>query len=141
MTGRDPDATRSSLIRRLRDWQDHGSWQDFFDTYWKLIYAVAIKAGLSESEARDVVQETVVAVAKQMRDGGYDRARSSFKNWLCLITRRRIVDHFRRRPIPEAGAREPINQPPIRLPVPIQLARTGAVWEEEWQSSPRRHRA
>ena len=48
----DPAATRSSLINRLRNWSDHGSWQDFFDTYWKLIYAVAIKAGLSESEAR-----------------------------------------------------------------------------------------
>ena len=84
----DPAATRSSLVHRLRNWSDHGSWQDFFDTYWKLIYAVAIKAGLSEAEARDVVQETVVAVAKQIRDGGYDRTKSSFKNWLCLITRR-----------------------------------------------------
>jgi hypothetical protein len=60
-TGSDPVATRSSLIQRLRDWEDHGSWQDFFDTYWKLIYAVAIKSGLSEAEARDVVQETVVS--------------------------------------------------------------------------------
>ena len=93
----DPDATRSSLVKRLGNWNDHGGWQDFFDTYWKLIYAVAIKAGLSETEARDVVQETVVAVAKQMHDGGYDRTKSSFKNWLCLITRRRIIDHLRLR--------------------------------------------
>ena len=28
----DPDATRSSLIQRLHNWSDHGSWQDFFDT-------------------------------------------------------------------------------------------------------------
>ena len=91
-------------MKRLRNWEDHGSWQDFFDTYWKLIYAVAIKAGLSEAEARDVVQETVVAVAKQMRDGGYDRTKSSFKNWLCLITRRRIIDHFRKRTDPQLRA-------------------------------------
>lgn len=78
----DPDATRSSLLRRLKSWDDQSGWQEFFDTYWKLIYAVAIKAGLSNAEAHDVVQETVVGVAKQMRVGGYDRDKGSFKNWL-----------------------------------------------------------
>jgi hypothetical protein len=29
--------TRKSLLGRLKDWQDNESWQDFFDTYWKLI--------------------------------------------------------------------------------------------------------
>jgi hypothetical protein len=24
-----PDATRSSLVNRLRNWEDHGGWQDF----------------------------------------------------------------------------------------------------------------
>ena len=40
------DATRSSLVRRLHNWEDDRGWQQFFDTYWKLIYAVAIKSGL-----------------------------------------------------------------------------------------------
>ena len=134
----DPAATRSSLIQRLRDWSDNGSWQDFFDTYWKLIYAVAIKAGLSEVEARDVVQETVVAVAKQMRVGGYDRTQSSFKNWLCLITRRRIVDHFRKRTDPKHRPAPPANDETnrtdtiARVPDPASLA-LDSVWEEEWQ--------
>jgi len=30
--GDDPAATRSSLLHRLKDWGDHGSWQDFFET-------------------------------------------------------------------------------------------------------------
>jgi hypothetical protein len=28
----DPEATRSSLLLRLRDWRDSASWQEFFDT-------------------------------------------------------------------------------------------------------------
>ncbi len=134
----DPAATRSSLVQRLRNWSDHGSWQDFFDTYWKLIYAVAIKAGLSEAEARDVVQETVVAVAKQMRDGGYDRTKGSFKNWLCLITRRRIIDHFRKRTDPKLRAAPSASDDTsrtdtiARMPDPASLE-LDAVWEEEWQ--------
>jgi hypothetical protein len=35
--------TRQSLLNRLKDWGDQSSWQDFFDTYWQLIYNVAIK--------------------------------------------------------------------------------------------------
>ncbi len=135
----DPDATRSSLVNRLRDWDDQSGWQAFFDRYWKLIYSVAIKSGLSDGEAQDVVQETVVAVAKQMREGGYDPARSSFKNWLCLITRRRIVDHLRRRT-------KVIKQPLVvgedtsrtdtigRLPDPAGLE-LEAIWDEEWRKN------
>ena len=39
--------TRASLIRRLKDWQDQSSWEDFFQIYWKLIYGVARKADLT----------------------------------------------------------------------------------------------
>jgi len=135
----DPAATRSSLVNRLRTWNDHDGWQDFFDTYWKLIYAVATKAGLSDAEARDVVQETVIAVAKQMREDGYDRARSSFKNWLCLITRRRIVDHFRRRTDPNlrhTPACDDTSRTDLidRVPDPASLD-LDTVWEEEWQKN------
>lgn len=136
----DPAATRSSLVKRLHNWQDHGGWQQFFDTYWRLIYTVAIKAGLSEAEARDVVQETVLAVAKQMRENGYDRAKSSFKNWLCLITRRRIIDHFRKRtdpkvrPSPQAREGTSRTDTVNRVPDPASLD-LDSVWEEEWQKN------
>ena len=34
--------------------------REFFNTYWKFIYSVAIRSGLSDQEAEDVVQETVL---------------------------------------------------------------------------------
>jgi RNA polymerase sigma-70 factor (ECF subfamily) len=128
-------------LRRLRNWDDHGGWQEFFDTYWKLIYAVAIKAGLSDAEAHDVVQETVVAVAKQMREQGFDRQRSSFKNWLCLITRRRIIDHLRLRK-PDRPQRKASADSPTatgtdtlhRIPDPAG-EELDAIWAEEWQKN------
>ncbi|HXJ61352.1 MAG TPA: hypothetical protein VNU68_32310, partial [Verrucomicrobiae bacterium] len=58
--------TRQSLLSRLKAWDDHESWRDFFDTYWRLIYGLAIKSGLTNAEAEDVVQETLLAVAKEM---------------------------------------------------------------------------
>src|SRR5215472_1766187 len=93
---RDSLPTRSTLLSRLRDLGDDASWRAFFDTYWRLIYNVARKAGLAEADAQDVVQETVIAVARRIPEFRYDPAKGSFKQWLLLITRRRIHDHLRR---------------------------------------------
>jgi RNA polymerase sigma-70 factor (ECF subfamily) len=85
------------LIQRLKDWQDQSSWQDFFDTYWKLIYGTALKSGLTAAEAQDVVQETMISVAKHMPAFKYDPAIGSFKTWLLNMTRWRITDQLRKR--------------------------------------------
>src|SRR2546427_181978 len=89
--------TRQSLLSRLKEWDDHESWRDFFDTYGRLIFGLAVKSGLTHTEAEDVVQETLLVVAKEMPDFKYDPARGSFKGWLLEITRRRIANQVRRR--------------------------------------------
>ena len=129
--------TRRSLLTRLKKWDDQEGWQTFFDTYWKLIYGVAVRAGLSDSDAQDVVQDTIIATARQMPHFKYDPERGSFKSWLCLITRRRIADHLRkeyRRPPAEKLADEvPTRTAPLERipnPVPDDL---DVVWEEEWK--------
>lgn len=89
--------TRPSLLSRLKNWDDQESWKRFFDTYSRLIYCVAAKAGLSDAEAQDVVQETVIVVAKKLPGFKYDPALGSFKSWLLLITRRRIEKQLKKR--------------------------------------------
>jgi hypothetical protein len=49
--------TRMSLIERLSDWEDQKTWNEFYQTYWRLIYSVSLKSGLGQDEAFDVVQE------------------------------------------------------------------------------------
>src|SRR4051812_22438504 len=87
---------RSRFFGRLRDLEDNASWRVFFDTYWRLIYNVARKSGLSEDAAQEVVQETVIAVARKMPEFRYEAAKGSFKQWLLVVTRRRICDYLRR---------------------------------------------
>src|SRR5258706_14947787 len=82
--------TRQSLLSRLKDWKDEESWRVFFDTYWKLIYGAAMKAGLSDAEAQDVVQETVISVLKSMPGFEYNTEKGSFKSWLLRLTNWRI---------------------------------------------------
>lgn len=91
------EETRKSLIARLGDWEDQKSWNEFHRKYWRLIFSVAIKAGLRQDEAFDVVQETIFAIAKQSKHNRYDPNAGSFKSWLLQMTRWRITDQFRKR--------------------------------------------
>lgn len=89
--------TRQSLLGRLKDWDDQESWKVFFDTYWRLIYSAARRAGLTDTEAQDVVQETILSVLKSMADFKYRTSNGSFKSWLLQLTSWRICDQLRRR--------------------------------------------
>ncbi|MGZ8899070.1 MAG: RNA polymerase sigma factor [Limisphaerales bacterium] len=129
--------TRASLLGRLRDWENRAGWKEFFDTYWRLIFSVAIKAGLTESEAEEVVQDTVVSVAKQMPGFRYDQA-GSFKAWLLQITRRRIVDQFRKRQPWDGQAeseRDGSSLTSAMHRIPAEEADLAPVWDEEWQKN------
>ncbi len=131
--------TRNSLLTRLKNWDDQEGWREFFDTYGKLIYSVGVKSGLSDAEAQDLVQETVIAVAKKMRRFKYDPAIGSFKAWLLLVTRSRIADYLRKRR--SAAALETVPQTGTtgtaaleKIPDSAAPA-VDAVWEEEWQKN------
>jgi len=91
------DATRKSLIARLGNWEDQRTWDEFYRTYWKLIYSVGLKSGLRSDEAFDVVQETILSIAKQSQKELYDPEKGSFKSWLMNMTKWRINDQFRKR--------------------------------------------
>ncbi len=131
--------TRQSLLSRLKDSSDEEGWKVFFDTYWKLIYNAALKAGLTDAEAQDVVQETVLSVLKSMPRFEYDAQKGSFKAWLMRLTRWRITDQLRRR---QRGVEQKRRGPGastetatverIADPVGLQLE---SVWDEEWEKN------
>ena len=91
------EKTRKSLIERLNNWEDQRTWNEFYQTYWRLIYSVAIKSGLRQDEAFDCVQETILSIAKQSKKKLYDPEQGSFKTWLMNMTRWRVLDVFRAR--------------------------------------------
>ena len=131
--------TRYTLLSRLEDRGDQDSWREFFDIYWRLIYSVALKSGLTEAEAQDVVQETVISVARDIHKFRRDRTLGSFKGWLRNLTRWRIADQFRKR---TRAGREDDSSHPEHLPrpdvaeIPDPAANAGeSVWDEEWQAN------
>lgn len=127
-------ATRMSLIERLADWKDQARWQEFYDTYWRLIYNVARKSGLTDSEAQEVVQETVITVAKNICK--YDAKAGSFKGWLLNTTRWRITDQFRKRQ--PAEVKSPRDGRDDETATIERIAGADGrklehVWDQEWE--------
>ena len=126
------EATRLSLVERLGDWKDQERWEQFFETYSGLIYNVARRAGLSDAEAQDVVQETTLSIARNVTR--YDRHAGSFKSWLLQTTRWRIADQLesacrkdRLRPAPSRAGGERNRRHSCAEAV------LADAWDEEWR--------
>ena len=131
--------TRYSLLSRLQNWDDQESWKAFFDTYWRLIYSTAVNSGLNEAEAQDVVQETVICVAKDIQKFKRDRAKGSFKGWLRNLTRWRIRDQLRKRLPGQIESGEASDEEADHTLLE-ELAGSGGpsveeIWEKEWEEN------
>lgn len=129
--------TRQSLLSRLRDWDDQESWRDFFKLYGKLLHRMARERGLNEQECQEVVQETVIAVAKNMPGFRYQPERCSFKSFLRHLLEKKVADTYRRRAraskdialeIDDSSRLEVLDQ----LTTPKEEA-PDAIWEKHWQ--------
>ena len=128
-------ATRSSLLERLKDLDNKAGWSQFFDAYWKLLYCVALRAGLKPHAAEDVVQDTVVSVAREIGGFEYDRRQGTFKGWLYTVLRRRIADHYRKekRHLPVSdGLNGAIDAAALPDSNGVDLER---IWSEEWATN------
>jgi len=125
--------TSTTLLERIRDLGDQLSWHEFFATYKKLIYAVALKSRLTEAEAQDVVQETMVSVTKHISSFRYDRKIGSFKRWLLNMTHWRIRDQFRKRgQLVSLSAATTETEWIDNVADPMSVDRNH-FWETEWQ--------
>lgn len=142
--------TRQSLLERLKDLGNQEDWRRFFDTYWRLIHAAAVKAGLTETEAEEVVQEVMIAAAKKLPEFVYQPGKDSLKGWLLAVTRWKVNDQYRKRRHGRAGA-EPVSLAGgghgragadetgrtatierVPDPAPPEL---DVHWEEEWHTN------
>ena len=136
-------ATRASLIARLKDCDDQAGWQQFFDRYRGLIQRFALKAGCTSTEAEEVVQETVIGVARKLPEFRYEPGRCAFKTWLLNQTLWRVKDQFRKRrswegrlvgsigsePLPDDATDRPWAEDVSDQTV----ERLAAAWDEDWR--------
>ena len=87
---KDAPITRASLLLRVRDAKDEAAWVQFVQIYTPLIYGYCRSRGLQESDAADVTQEVMRAVARAIARFEYDPQRGKFRNWLLTVVQSKL---------------------------------------------------
>ena len=89
--------TRASLIVRLPNAADAPAWLEFTETYEPFVYQFARRRGLQDSDAREVVQEVFLGVAKAVKRFEPDQKRAKFRTWLFTIARNQLLTQISKR--------------------------------------------
>ncbi len=83
-------ATRASLLVRIRDPHDADAWSRFVSIYAPLVYGFARRRGLQDADAADLTQEVLRALNTSSPRFKYDPARGTFRGWLFTVTRNKL---------------------------------------------------
>ncbi len=88
--------TRQTLLEKIKDQYDDDSWADFVQFYERFIYTIVRESGLSASESKDVTQQVLLKLWDVLPKFSYDKEKGGFRNWLYRVTKRTLVDYWRR---------------------------------------------
>jgi RNA polymerase sigma-70 factor (ECF subfamily) len=128
-------ATSWTLVARLKNVDDQDAWRQLYDLYSRLVFGVALKAGLQPAEAEEVLQETLASLSRHIQEFRADPARGSFRAWLMQMARWRIRDQFAKR-LPTAApasSEEESAATPLLDRVPEQPVNLERLCDAEWR--------
>jgi RNA polymerase sigma factor (sigma-70 family) len=83
--------TDEGLLQLVKDWRKDEGWQEFYRRYSPAILAHARRSGLTKEQAEDVVQATMLKVARYLPTFEYDRTVCRFRTWLNQVVNQRIM--------------------------------------------------
>ena len=90
-------STRASLLLRLRDSQDHEAWVEFVSLYEPVAYRLLRRHGLQDADAREVMQELLMAVSRNIDRWDPAKERGSFRGWLRRVARNLVINWLKQR--------------------------------------------
>jgi RNA polymerase sigma factor (sigma-70 family) len=91
----DPYLTRVTLLENIKE-ADENAWNEFCTFYWDLITGWARQFGCSNALAKDVYQETIISLMRQLPNFDYDTGKGRLRSFIKTIVKRRVYDSFRR---------------------------------------------
>lgn len=124
--------TSETLLLGLRDPEDREAWQRFVSRYRSVLVSYARRRGLSDNDAQDAAQESLLRFSSSYLRGQYDPMRGRLRTWLLTITRNCVTDALRARRdrhIQLCGSSDEVN--PIASLADHDPQH--AIWEEEWR--------
>lgn len=90
--------TTTQVLEGLKELDDTLAWTSLRDHFYPVIFNFAKTLGLSETDAEDAAQETMLAFLKAFRDGKYNREKGHLSHWLFGVAKRTILDFRKRLP-------------------------------------------
>lgn len=88
--------TRKSLIERVLD-GDEESWDTFYASYSRLIYAIGDRSGLSPEDCQDMIQDVMRTIFSSRDRFRYDSSAGKFRSYLTGIVKHKVGDLYRSR--------------------------------------------
>lgn len=103
MTSTTP-TTRISLVLRLHDTRDFEAWEEFVAIYYPMIWSVAKRLGMNDTDAADACQNTLLRLTDVVSQWSPDSENASFRAWLFRVSRNCMLRQFERNKRPEVSA-------------------------------------
>ncbi|MAT14461.1 MAG: hypothetical protein CMJ46_04240 [Planctomyces sp.] len=94
-------STDLDVLRKAQE-QYQDSWKALVTSYGSMVYRLIRNSGIQSADAADITQQVLIEVVRNL--GKFDRQQSgSFRRWLRVITRNKIIDFYRQQQDPTAG--------------------------------------
>ena len=89
-------STRASLLLRLCDSEDHEAWVEFVTLYEPVIYRLLRRHGLQDADARDIMQELLLAISRSIDRWNPSKEHGTFRGWLQRVARNLVINWLKR---------------------------------------------
>ena len=119
-------ATRSSLLSRVRDFDDAEGWGEFDELYRPLLLGYARSCGLGADEAEEIAQQCLAAVVDRIQQF---RRKRSFRGWLRKMVEHKVSDYLADHRRHLQADTDLLANAPSPAPSPSEL------WQRNWNQS------
>lgn len=83
--------TRSSLLVQVRSPENSEAWEQFVNLYRPVIYRMARKRGMQDSDAQDLAQTVLIRVAGAIDRWERTDPNIGFRHWLARVAKNAII--------------------------------------------------
>ena len=133
--------TPQTLLRKIADLangDDAAVWLEFVEFYTPPLrhFIRSVNQSLTAADVEDAVQDVFVRLTEVLREGGIDRMRGKFRDYLAAMTRRLLIDRYRAEQSRLAAMDRAAN--PVRNQVTLADGDPGALVDAAWKVAARR---
>ena len=133
--------TPQTLLKKITDLahgDDAAVWLEFVELYTPPLrhFIRSVNQILSAADVEDAVQEIFVRLTEVLREGGIDRTKGRFRDYLAAMTRRLLVDRYRAEQSRIAALDRAAN--PVRNRETLTDGDPGTLVDAAWQVAVRK---